>query len=465
MMKFKTATTGRMSSWNAINILVVAVVMINYFSLYNHYWFVNMMGGYVFKLWLFPFSLLLFISMRIFITGQNIFIKKDNLYAVKVLGIIYFLLGLNTLIAHNQGLWYIGKYALLMFMPVVLFSIIIARFRDNYNIRCVVIALFIGGLLMAAYVEILYATGNLDFKSLSTNVGERGFSGEGLLYYASQFEEGVVRRGMPGVGINAYAVLLMPLIFVGMYLALDARGVMHYVYYICTGFLFYAITTTLSRTVLASVLIGMVVFLLYHRKIRLILILCIFVLFVVYWKWALIIRTLQLLIQLQLIPGSEFLIEHVNTQGDLDSHISSVTESIAAFLSHPIFGAGMDKMMEINEHNRYLEVLGTHGLFGFIPYVGFIAAIFIAARKRVRMEWRKKGSNWELGVSLYSGLVAFIIYLNAESSESYFFWIWFGLVCAWTRNCYYEDQRGKVRLYGADVISGSSDFEGREINS
>lgn len=432
--------------WNAINIIGLAVILINYFDIYYHSWFVSLTGGFIFKLWIFPFLLMSFIFFQLVLQGREITIRKDNLTAVKLFGALYFLFGLNSLIIHDQGIWYIGKYALFMFMPLVLFSIIIARFRSNKNINTIMIALFIGGLIMSLYVEALYATGNLDLQSLSTDGADTALSGVSMVYYASEFGMGAVRRGFPGVGINAFSKLLVPLLFVGLYMAYRVRGISKLFYSIATIFIFYSITTTLSRAALISVAIGLIVFIWYHRNLRLLFYFLIMALIVVYWKRVLLIRFLTLVAAFSLLSGSEQVAEQMQGMHLTDSHITSLSETISVFLENPVYGAGMSEMQKIHEHNRYMEVLGTHGLAGFIPYVGLIISIVLVSRKRVRTEIKKNSRQKDLGIALYSGLIALIVYLNAEPSETYFFWIWFGLITAWARNCYFC-QENKDALY------------------
>ena len=157
----------------------------------------KLLGGVIIKLWL-PSALLLFlIAIQRAVRVRPITFKKDSIYSIKILCFFYFILGFTSLVAHDGGMWYLGKYSLFLFMPVVLFGIIIAWFNDNEYIKRVLQLLFVGGLIISLYVEYLYFAG-LGF--VDTIVYESTLGG-------------IYRHGMPGLGVNTYAAMLPPLVW------------------------------------------------------------------------------------------------------------------------------------------------------------------------------------------------------------------------------------------------------------
>ena len=411
-------------SWNLINTLIAMVIVINYFDIYFHHWFVKLLGGVRIKLWLPSALLLFFIAMHRAVKVRPLTIKRDSIYSIKILCFLYFFIGFISLVAHDGGMWYLGKYSLFMFMPVVLFGIIIAWFNDNEYIKWVLQLLFVGGLIISLYVEYLYFVGS-------------GFV-DSIVYESTL--GGIYRHGMPGLGVNTYAAMLPPLVLVGLYMALNSRSLLKYFYYASSLFISYAVLATMSRAAFIALIVGLLLFLWYgsHKKYSTYIIL-IMMFFGIIWKnFSVLLRMVGSMASAEIFSGSEFLIDTVlkyNIYSAKDPHIALISRSTSAFLESPLFGVGMNEMMIINEHNRYVELLATNGLAGFIPYVALIITMIFISRKILLKEIKNNSQDKEIGVILFAGLISFVFYMNAAPSEFYFYWIWFALVIAWVRNC------------------------------
>ena len=425
----------RRQSWNLINTLIAIIIVMNYFHIYFHLWFVELLGGVIIKLWLPSALLLFFIAMQRAVTGRPLTFKKDSIYSIKVLCFFYFIFGSISLVAHGEGMWYLGKNSLFMFMPVVLFGIIIAWFNDNEYIKRVLQILFVGGLIMSLYVEYLFFTGSSNFEIMEPllRAGDSGVFKSAL--------GGHFRHGMPGLGINTYAGMLPPLVLVGLYMALNSTSLLKYFYYAASLFISYAVLETMSRAAFIALIVGLLLFLWYtsEKKYFTYIILIMAFISIVWLKVGVLLRVVGLLSSSEIFSESKYITD-IALKYDVyttveDQHITLISRSTSAFLENPFFGVGMNEMMIINEHNRYVELLATNGLAGFIPFVALIITMIFISRKILLKEIKNNSQDKEIGVILFAGLISFVFYMNAAPSEFYFYWIWFALVIAWVRNC------------------------------
>ena len=249
MINHLTVTTNR-SSWNLINTSVAVVIIINYFNIFHHHWFVKLLGGNIIKIWFPTVFLLSLLAMRTVIKNRSIFIRKDSIYSVKIFCLFYFIFGFISLVSHGEGMHYLGKYSLVIFIPVILFGIIVTTFYDNEYIKKVLQLLFVGGLIITFYVEYLYFVGGgfVDTMVFESTLGS------------------IFRHGMPGLGVSTYAGMLPPLILTGLYMALKNTGFIKYFYYASTIFISYAAFATMSRAAFISLIIGLFIFLWYFSQ-------------------------------------------------------------------------------------------------------------------------------------------------------------------------------------------------------
>tara|TARA_A100001015_G_scaffold230112_1_gene260288 strand:- start:1367 stop:2710 length:1344 start_codon:yes stop_codon:yes gene_type:complete len=425
-------------SWDLINLSIITVIVVNYFNIYWHYWFVTFLGGTIVKLWIPPALLLSLIGMKNVILNQQPSLKKDRIFPVKILCCIYIVFGILSLVAHDGGLWYIGKYSLFMFMPVVIFGIIIGYCKSNELIEKVLQTLFICGLLISFHTEFLYLFGIVNNQSIGASIGGIDVQGSADLFQSNLGN--INRHTMPGLGINTYAAMLPPLALIGLFMGFKNNGFLKYFFFLSFLFLSYAILATLSRSAFIALIIGLLVFIWFTDKNKyfLFFIVCSSVFIMVLSNAGVLLRIIGPLLSYEFFANSDYLASIAMEHGlrtNADPHITIIDKSLSIARENPIFGAGMNKMLSVNEHNRYVEIYATNGLLGIIPYVAIIIAVVLITRNVLIEEIKQNSQQKEIGIILFSGVIAFTFYMNSAPSEFYFYWIWFGLSIAWARNC------------------------------
>jgi len=155
------------------------------------------------------------------------------------------------------------------------------------------------------------------------------------------------------------------------------------------------------------------------------------------------VRFISLFAQADTLADSGYLKEKISTYGarvQSDEHFGTITDSINFFKDSPIVGVGFNRMEEVNEHNYYIRSLATTGVITFITFILFLAGMILITRKAMLKNLKRNPSKENMGILFYAGLIAYIFYLNANPSEFYFYWIWFGLTAAWVNNSTYEER-------------------------
>ena len=216
--------------------------------------------------------------------------------------------------------------------------------------------------------------------------------------------------------------------------------ILKYFYYASSLFISYAVLATMSRAAFIALIVGLLLFLWYtsQKKYFTFIILIMGFIGIVWQNFGVLLRIVGPLASAENFSELRFITDialKYNLYSAKDPHMTIILESFSAFSESPLFGVGMNKMMIVNEHNRYIEILATNGLAGFIPYMALIITMIFISRKILLKEIKNNSQDKEIGVILFAGLISFVFYMNAAPSEFYFYWIWFALVIAWVRNC------------------------------
>ena len=96
-----------------------------------------------------------------------------------------------------------------------------------------------------------------------------------------------------------------------------------------------------------------------------------------------LLRIIGPLLSYEFFANSDYLASIAMEHGlrtNADPHITIIDKSLSIARENPIFGVGMNKMLSVNEHNRYVEIYATNGLLGIIPYVAIIIAVVLITR-------------------------------------------------------------------------------------
>ena len=451
----KNSKNSQESKYRTSFILTIAVIIVNYYEIYNHFWFLKLLGGYVIKIWLLPALLFFYILIRQFIKGKIIFPSK-NIRHLNHFLLFYVIFGIGALFVH-ETLWNIIKYSLMMFAPLMLYVVILYHFKDNIAIERMLKILFAIGLMFAIYSAYLYLiedpsawTGQKIEKKFMFSEDTAEFETYALEYLYLD-RRPAVRHTIPGIDEPKFGGILCPLVLVGFYFSLRSKGYMRIFYYVSSFFLFYTVMSTLSRSSGTALLIGTLLFFMLLRKKILTLIFAllsiVLVLSVALYTEGAIDRFLSLVYNIPILGENQFIYDLVSKRGiyvQRDGHVESYSEGLKVVSEAPLyglFGIGVknfeDRYVDyryVVPHNRYMFILNTTGILTLIPYAGFIILLIFISRKLVIRRLKSQGVMNNIGLVLYPATVALAIKLNNEGLEAYYYWIFFGLTVAWIRN-------------------------------
>lgn len=424
------------------HILITSAIIMIYFQIYWHYWFVKLLGGYVVNT-LLPIMLLFFVFIiREFVSHDTNRIKKRKIYYLLILLFYYFLFASASILLNEQGFKNIKSYFIYIYSPVLLFVSILGLYlyRKIENIKFTLNVLFILSVIFSIYVTITYSVDPLsvsEFPVLETNRGDVK-ADTGAAFGVRDLS--MIRYTIPGISSTTYGPLLVLLIFVGLYFRKNV-GKLRYLYFCAVLFLIFCVFMTVSRGPLVSLIAGMI--------------------YLTWWRWfklkEVVFATLILIISIftfaklsflrLIITFAAFIPIDVPYLGDdvqnliiEDPRRMSIKETLSYIYQHPFWGMGMSNLINVQdssygkEHNNYLSIAASFGIPTLIFYILFVILLFIMIHRNIE-KLSRNTSMRDMGITFGAGIFALIIYLNFAPAEFHFIWIWFGLAAAWLRNC------------------------------
>jgi len=430
-MRSKWVVRSGLSISTIVPFLFLAVV---YFDVVKHYRVMEMLGGYLVRIWILPVTVLVVLAARRILRRKTLLYGREITVGYVLLG-GYLVCGVFSLLV-NEGMYDVGKYGLIMFAPVTTYFIVLELFRNTRSIETAIKVLFATAIVLALYAQYSFgfgsAGGGVEFEALQTNVGVLS-ANEGLVV------GGVRRLTLPGLEQNQFAAMLSILVLFGLYFYLNSKGWRKLIYSAGTGILVWTVLATLSRSAVIGLFMGLLVFLWYYRQSRLFLILGVAgIAYATVNSDPLIGRLANLIYQIEPytgLPISEYLISDASQRAGQFDHFEIVGTSLLAFLEAPLVGVGVTEMLNrvfIQDHNRYLYLISTVGALTTGCYVAFILWLTSKCRLVVLSHWRR-GTNPGLGVALFAACVLMIFRFLSQSNEAYYYWILFGLTAAWVR--------------------------------
>lgn len=424
------------------HILMSSAIIMIYFQIYWHYWFVKSLGGYVVNT-LLPIIVLFcgFVFKEFISADWNGRVKKSISYLSTPLFCYVFFASISIAL-NEDGLNNIKRFFIYIYSPVIIFISIwgLYIYRKNENIKFTLNVLFILSVIFSIYVTItysIYPSSVSEMTVLETNRGE--VHGDTGAAYGIGYLE-AIRYTIPGISSTTYGPLLVPLIFVGLFFRKNSSGKLKYFYDILILFLVFCVLMTVSRGPLVSSIAGMIYLVLWKWfKIREIIFVTVIlaVSFLTFAKLS-FIRILITLVAFFPIDVS-YLAYNASDLIAEDPRRLSIGETTSYILQHPLFGIGMSNLINMQdlsygkEHNNYLSLAASFGLLSLTFYILFILLLFIMMHKNIK-KLSNNPSIRDTGITLGAGLLALIVYLNFAPAEFHFIWIWFGLTAAWLRN-------------------------------
>lgn len=428
---------------NIVKILVTGAVIMIYFQVYWHYWFVKMLGSYIVNTLLPIMVIFLAFIVREFVY-ESVKIKKRKTQYILIPLFLYVLFASSSIILNEQGFNDIKRYHIYIFSPVIIFIGIsgIYIYRKNEAIKSVLKNLFIFGIIFSIYVFFTYSlfpSTVSEMTVLETNRGE--VSGNtGGSYGIDSLENSVIRYTIPGISSTTYGPFLAPLIFIGFYLRKSAVRELKIFYTVFILFLVFCIFKTVSRGPVIALIAG-TAYLAWWRWFnpkQVIFAGIILVISFLTFAKMIFLRLLMTLAAFFPINVSYLVGYNVSDHIAYDPRRLSIGNTLSHIGQHPFWGMGMSNLIEAQnfakEHNNYLSIAASFGLLTLVFYMLFVILLFIMVHNSI-----KKVSNnqpmRDMGIILGAGLLALMVYLNFAPAEFHFIWVWFGLTAAWLRNC------------------------------
>lgn len=422
----------------------IAVIMI-YFQIYWHYWFMKLLGGYVVNTLL---PIMLLFSMFIIkesVSHSTSGIKKRKIFYLLILLFCYLLFASASIFLNEQGFNDIKRFHIYIFSPVIIFVSIlgVSIYKKNENLKITMKILFMLGIIFSVYVYILYSDPNSTVKEmpvLETNRGEKAADTGGSFGVG---DLSAIRYTIPGISSTTYGPLLVPLIFLGFYFRKYSLGKLRYFYSCAILFLTFCVFMTVSRGPLVTLIAGLI-YLLWWKwfKVKEVMFLT-FIFIISFFTFAKLLFLRSVITFASFIPiDLSFLGEDIPSFLE-DPRLLSFKETLSYIHQNPLWGMGMSQLINVQdfsygkEHNNYLSIAASFGIPTLIFYLLFVFLLFIMMHERIKKITQNPLSK-DMGIVLGAGLLSLIVFLNFAPAEFHFIWIWFGLAAAWLRNC--EDE-------------------------
>lgn len=425
-------------------IIISAITVFLYFEIVTQIWFVNLLGGQLIKVWILPLILFSYVVIKRLGGSEN----PLAMNFISVMLVCYAGFGLFSMLL-NEKLFFAIKYYLIMIAPLWFFVVIMDNFKDNRDIELMIKVLLICGFLIGIYHYLLQIRYLKDPQSVMKEITTS--AGNVLKYSQAWFVAHGIEysRGLLGYEAGKYCGMLGPGILFSILFFIKSRRRIRYIYLSISCFLGIHILKNLSRSGIVSIFIGIAALMaclyIYEKKDRLkIALYSLFglmavAIYLLKYNFNAVLRFLQLLNILRIDLIDNYLYAQgllaFSSESTIDPHYVSISNSLKAFLEAPLFGNGYQfTEFFLAEHNRYLFILASAGLFVSFPYVLFLIRSTMLQKKALLDFKRKNFKGLNYGYFFFSCSIMFFFKLLNEGMETFYYWIIFALAAAWIRN-------------------------------
>lgn len=402
-----------------------------------HYWFVQLLGGYVIRVWI-PIIAVswLYLIKRLIYHEKSA--QNRKIVFLNILIFVYYFFVTITILGNEEDVISVGRYLLHFGGSFLLYIVIFGTYRSNEAIEKTIKYLYFIAIMLSLYIIIFFAIVKpkaYDMFYMDTNVGLLGL--DTIATTISMEGEQIVRKTIPGINANSSAYMLFPMILAGLYFFKKSTRTVKYLYFIGTVLLFYIMESTLSRGAFIS-LFGALVYLSFKKWFNWKQISVGILLFVYLFpfKEDIYLRMLEPL-SYYLNIGSDYIqVEKISK-----ARYETIRDTLEIIEEIPLIGIGMTNFnnRQLNlfdtttEHNEYIRMIAERGIFSFLSFI-FIIGLLIHLFYHV-FKNRKSQNIYQkdLGELFAAGLIGFIIHLNFAGPYNYF-WIWLAFSVAWIRN-------------------------------
>lgn len=427
------------------------LIIMFYFCTFQHRWLMNITGGRGLN----DFALLLVLSCMILLPQILSYkLPWDRIAKINSLIIVSCLWGTLSNFYHEKGYDNIRGQTIYIFTPLILYLCMLSfrKYRYNENIKLTLKILLIVAVIFCLYISfVVYVTGG--------NAEELHKYGHSELF---EFHgRNMVRWSMPGRSSTNFAPLLVPLVFVGLYLGKSSRRWSRCFYLCAAGFILFVVCSSISRGAFLM-LAGAAIYLCFNGWLRTKKMREIFMLFflalaiTLCFNSTIVLRTLATFKKLPVLSSIDILNDvSIGSIEGKDPRVYAMHDTAKHIFDKPILGHGhtnfiTSQKLRIKEysHNNYLKILAVSGFPRFIFYILFLFSLFCMAHKTAQ-KLPANDPEKDLGLILCAGMVSFLIYLNLAPAEFSFIWIWFGFVAIWSRNVSINSRK----VYSTAILS------------
>lgn len=431
--------------------LTIVLVCMIYFKIYYHDWFMTLFSWqaqnqnvfFIFALfYIFVIHRLIFLNLK----KNVIHMKINSTQRLKILIILYFVFGFLIVIFHEGGFIEIKRYLIYLLTPMLVFLLVFGMYRSNKNIMITLQILFILGIILTIWFV-------RDHYLMSHGVVNHYFIEGGRIDMEKiDMETGKVDIGyiarwtIPGLGPNVLQSMLIPIVITGVFFYRKSYGKLRLYYIVATLFLIYGIVITSTRGAIVSIVIG-IMYLCWRKWFRfdkktIFFLLSIF--FILYFQGGFLLTRFSSVPSVYLKASNWSDVEKV--EGETRKRM--LVNSLQLFKSNPILGIGFTNAAvseQSGTHSNYLDMLVQGGCVVFVPFVLFLYLLYANARNVLVKRLYGEPFEKDMGILLIAGLLAFIVDNNFPPGYFHYYFIWYGFVAAWTRNCEVEYYRGRLK--------------------
>ena len=412
------------------------LIVVTYFMMSYHYWFVQLLGGYVIRVWIpiIAVSWLYLIKRLIYHEKPA---QNRKVVFLNILIFVYYFFVTISILGNEEDVISVGRYLLHFGGSFLLYIVILGTYRSNEAIEKTIKYLYLIAIMLSLYIIIFFAIVKpkaYDVFHMDTNVGELGL--DTISTFVSEGDL-IVRKTIPGINANSSAYMLFPMILVGLYFFKKSMRTVKYLYFTGTVLLLYTLGSILSRGSLIALFVALIYlsFKKWFNWKQISVGILLFV-FLFPFKEDIYLRMLEPLSYYFNIGSDYIQVEKIST-----ARFETIQDTLDIIKEIPLIGIGitnfnnrqLNRFDTTTEHNEYIRMIAERGIFSFLSFI-FIIGLLIYLFYRV-LENRKSQNIYQkdLGELFAAGLIGFIIHLHFAGPYNYL-WIWLAFSVAWIRN-------------------------------
>lgn len=439
--------------------LTAGIVVFNYFEIHHNLWFLQLLDGYVIKMWLPP----LVLAGTVLTATRRIDVIKPALRGYGLLNVFlafYVLAGLASLL-RNESLLQVGKYGLVMFAPLTLYAAVLMICDNRSRIETLLVTLFWAGVALSLYVFYLYDVAGVESWRDRTVPMTYMWSAQmedfrlSLNYHQSR-DYFAYSRTLKFIDEPAFAAMLAPLVLFGFQAAGRPGRTLRVLYYVFSAFLFSTMLYTASRAAFIAFMAVLPVFLwrVRRRKAHVLVILAVVTALTLsngFMQYRLTQLAGTVLNKIGAYADSPILDRWIGVVQEKiaekvlvhpEGHMESVPKTWQDIQAAPLLGNGATNLLTKyrgdatgwgTEHNRYLYIAAAAGLLTAAPYILFIATLIVLSLLALKKQAGEDTDRLDIGSLLTAAAILFFIQLNNCGLERYYYWVFFALTAAWVK--------------------------------